>query len=273
MRVQEVSPRHFTTTTAPRNTVLLLRISRGQTRFPNRPVLTERYLIGAAPSCDLCLTGADVPPLHSVIVKEGRTYRWEAMMSRPAVRHNGRVCESFMLADGDRVSVGEVEFAVFIGKFTEIASELGVDPAAATVNAPVHEPPGLNDLDNTPATELVDRLERDLDWIEQFDRRRQLGADALLHAVRRRIAQPVADANAAPIEEFHLIERLERLAAQLAKCTTALERRVEEIATDHRSLSTTLADVLDAEGRLADRLESLLRGIVTTSDEPNRSAA
>jgi hypothetical protein len=250
-------------------------------------VLTERYLIGAAPSCDLCLTGADVPPMHSVIVKEGRTYRWEAMMSRPAVRHNGQVCESFTLTDGDRVSIGGVELDVHIGTLADIAGELGVDPAAVTVNAPVHEAPGLNELDNVPAAELVDRLERDLDWIEQFDRRRELGADALLHAVRRRMPTPASDARTASTDEFQLIERLERLAAQLAKCTTALERRAEEIASDHRSLSATLADVLDAESRLADRLESLVRGLVATPEgcvaanpsraaadvEPNRSAA
>lgn len=269
-QVQEVSPRTFPSTTARKNPVLLLKISRGQTRFPNRPVLTERYLIGAAPTCDLCLTGPGVPPLHSVIVREGRTFRWEAMMSRPALRHNGRDCESFVLHDGDVVSIGGVEFAVQIGPFSGIAGELGVDPAAAAVNSPVHEPPGLV---GTSATELVDRLERDLTWIEQFDRRRQLGAEALLESARSRMAKPAAAHTAAPIEEARLMERLERLAAQLAHCTAALERRVDKIATDHRALSATLSDVLDAEGRLADRLETLLRGIVSTVDEPSRTAA
>jgi Inner membrane component of T3SS, cytoplasmic domain len=272
MPVQEVSPRHFTATPAHKNSVLLLKISRGQTRFPNRPVLTERYLIGAAPTCDLCLTGHDVPPLHSVIVKDGRNYRWEAMMSCPVVRHNGRVCDWFPLEEGDVVSVGHVEFTVHIGTISNMTRELGVAPAV-TVNDPVHEPPGWTDLADAPAPQLVDRLERDLDWIDRFDRRRQLGAGALLDAVRRRIQRPMQDGIPAPADENRLLERLERLAAQLAHCTSALERRVDEIATDHRTLSATLADVLDAEERLADRLESLLRDVVATADEPNRTAA
>jgi hypothetical protein len=274
MLMQEVSPRpRFAPAALSETPVLLLRISRGQTRFPNRPVLVPRYLIGASSSCDLCLAGADVPPLHSVIVRDGSRYRWEALMSRPAVRHNGRGCESFTLADGDQVSIGSVEFTVHLGALSEIADELGLDPSAVSVNAPVHEPPAPADLAEISAPSLVDRLERDLSWIDQFDGRRQLGADAILDAVRKRMTGTAAARNAAPSDEHRLIERLERLAAQLAQCTSALECRMEEIATDHRALSATLSDVLDAEARLADRLESLLRGLVETADEPSRTAA
>jgi hypothetical protein len=207
-----------------------------------------------------------------MIVKEGGRFRWEAMMSRPAVLRNGRATESFTVEDGDRVGIGGVQFDVLLGPLSEIAGELGLDPAAA-VSGPVHEPADLDDLPDLPAPRLVDRLERDLDWIDQFDSRRQLGAAALLDAVRKRFGNSETSREELPAQETRLIERLERLAAQLAHCTSALERRMEEIATDHRTLSATLADVLDAESRLADRLESLLRGIVETANAPSRTAA
>ena len=252
------------------NLVLLLTINQGRSRFPDRPVLGERFLIGGSPSCDLCLSAPEMPPLHSLIVNSGREYHWETMMSDPVVRHNDRVREFFALNEGDHVSIGEITFDVRLRPLSEIAERLGVDPQTLSVNGPADECPGIGELGTSSAANLVNRLERDMRWIEQVDRRRQMGADAVLHTVKRQIA--VSEQSNPLIEEPRLLERLEHLVSQLARFTDGLQRRAGETAAGRRNLAASLETVLDEEWNLTDRIDTLVHGL-TSPDDSNRSAA
>jgi len=253
--------------------VPLLRISRGRTRFPLRPVLTDRFLIGGSPSCDLCLAGADVPPLHSLIVGDGRSFRWEAMLSHPVVLHNGLAQESFPLQDGDRVEIAGVEITIAIQPLTEVAADLGIDPEALTTGSESmvrrDDQPAFSEdcedeaqLEHLTVGELVDRLVSDLSGAEAFQRKRELGAEALLHAagVEALPAVETPDDGSESDAGRQLLGEMKSLVSRMGLCAAELERRAGEIVRGQESLSATLCDVLEAERMLADRLTAVLQG-------------
>lgn len=272
-------PADAATQSATRNSetesaVLLLEITRGQTRYPYRPVLSDRFLIGSSPTCDLCAGGSAMPSLHSMIVCENGEHRWEAVMSRPAVIHNGQPAESFLLKSGDRVVIGSIELAVHAVNRSDI-----VDVPSSQVMPDFNDKP--EDLSLMSAAELLDFMERDCELVDEFETRKQLGMSALLDAVRQHAEvqpaarpKPVVESAPADIDHQQLLVRLEQMAVQLNRCATELERRATAIAADHERLAETLHTVMDAERHLAERLATVLDKLpVASAETGERSAA
>ncbi len=182
---------------------LILEVRRGRTRYRCRPVWGERFLIGSDRHCDLRLGGHGFPPLHSIIVREGRTAWIDAIGHEPALMVNGRPCESTSLADGDRLVIGPFEFVVHFSPQVEHAAAVdnGVESQrnheatlpVGQAGRPAAESSSV-EVGSLSAAELVDELERDMELVEGFEEGRRLGARALA----QRLTEMNVPATAAP---------------------------------------------------------------------------
>lgn len=254
--------------------VLVLEVVRGSTRFPRRPVLTDRFLVGGSPACDLHLGGEELPPYHSLIVHQQGTYRWEAVMPEPAVLHNNRLEDWFELHDGDRVAIGEFELAVHLELIEEVAASVGVraeDLDAADTIA-IQDRSAFELAARMSAEDLVDRLEREMSAVESVEQRQRLGAAALLHAARERVASTAPPSRAGA----SLGERLDAVGERFNRFAAELQRALEAIRNGTSTGSQSIDAVLTAQTRLTGELRSLRTELVAEAgidDDAQRPAA
>ncbi len=240
---------------------VILEILHGRTQFPQRPVAGSRFLIGSGEACDLRLGGTEMPRLHSVLVIDPDEVALEAVASEPPLLVNNQPMTHASLKDGDILTIGVFQIRAHIQPSVVEMVDL--------------ESPATIPLSELSASTLVDYLERDLKEIETYDRRRHLGADALLEAARR---QKRAKTSAAPRPHFPLVQpetadvtspaEHERLGHELDQLAGVLSQLSEEIGhhrTHAAEREATLADVteqlLETQHRLANQLEVLTQQV------------
>lgn len=247
--------------------VLILEITRGKTRNPLRPVLSDRFLIGSAAACDLTLAGS-VPSLHSVIVAEDGGYRWESLCEQSLI-HNGRSTRSTLLTDGDTVVVGEIELTARIVDWST-SRQIESQDDSPQPDTPIEDSSPVPSAADMSAAELVDRLEQEIQLVEQFESRRQLGLEALLQAAAKHV--PAAEAkseHAQPVSDAQVVQQqLGKLVSRLNSCVSSLEERAGEIARERINLAETIALAIQRERELIDRLHALLDDGHTHSRKP-----
>lgn len=273
---------------SPQRPRLLLEVTRGKTRQPIRPVLTPRFLIGSSAACELQLGGSDIPALHSLIVCEKQTFRWERIADSPVLRCNGEATDAIVLQDGDRVTCGCFEFAVRMVPAAENFVPLPErEPQAARKSeAAAGSFPGKRQgvfasqfAGALSAAELADCLEAECREAARFEEGRRLGARALLQSALRRAAEWAA-ATEKPllVDEQQVLAQLQQLLRQLQACVSAVEQGPPAEAFRHQQdLMETWNRVQDAEHHLTRRLSHLLEDLKTaepSADDPvSRSAA
>lgn len=147
-----------------------LRVTRGGTRFPERPIDTERFLIGAGSNCHLKL-GGGIGILHSVVVVRGDVLWIDALISDPPLMVNGKKVRDGELKHGDVIEIGPFQFQL-CKKALEPRNEEPVEEM---------EPESLEDLS---AEELVDRLGEELEQLETIAETQDMGFEALLNAIQ-----------------------------------------------------------------------------------------
>ena len=157
---------------------LVLEVSRGRTRFPQRPVTGPRFLIGSAITCDLRLGGADIPAIHSLIVHSDEGYELETLVGDPELKVNGEVVQQAWLRDGDRIEIGSIELTAMMVAEAPFANQ--------TMSA---DRPALEQM---TTAELVDYIEHEQDQLARHELARHAGAAALLQEVRRLSTQPAS---------------------------------------------------------------------------------
>jgi hypothetical protein len=150
---------------APSSSSFLLVVERGQTRFPQRPIIADRFLIGAGSNCQLQL-GGTIPFLHSIIVPEGDHLWIDAVVADPPLLVNGQQIREGELRRGDVLEIGSFVFSI------------DARPPAATAS-PRPEPESLT------AVQLVDGIHSELERLSQFVDKREQAAKALIDAVTR----------------------------------------------------------------------------------------
>ncbi|MFQ5733747.1 MAG: FHA domain-containing protein [Planctomycetaceae bacterium] len=241
--------------------VLVLDVVRGSTRFPRRPVLTDRFLVGGSPACDLHLGGENLPPYHSLIVHEEGVYRWEAVMPEPAVLHNGRRDEWFELHDGDRVTIGEFELAVHLELIEDVAESVGIEAtdldAADTIT--FQDRSVFELVSKMSAADLADRLEREMAVVEAVERRQRLGAEGLLYAARERVASTAPPSNASADAEASLRGRIDGIVQRFNRFAADLQGALDAVRAGGPAASEHLEAALAAHARLSVELQSLGR--------------
>ena len=94
--------------------VVFLEIKQGRTAFPYRPVQGNRFLIGSASCCDLCLGSQSVPQLHSLLHIDKDEVLLEAVADFPLLKINGEIERSKALSDGDVIEIGRFQLVARI---------------------------------------------------------------------------------------------------------------------------------------------------------------
>ena len=233
---------------------LVLEVSRGRTRFPQRPVTGPRFLIGSAITCDLRLGGGDIPAVHTLIVRSEQGYELETLVGEPPLKVNGEIVQQAWLRDGDRIEIGSIELAARL-----VASAgLSTDPLATD------RPP----LDQMTTAELVDFIELEQDLQARQELSRHAGAAALLREARRLSTKPVQvkplpgtriDRGESEIPRPHTAPRVPvvELKPQVVESTEA-HALGEQMAALSQELRLTLEAAGQREGQYAQSLADLL---------------
>ncbi|MCA8997243.1 MAG: hypothetical protein KDA80_09655 [Planctomycetaceae bacterium] len=189
-------------------------IERGQTQFPERPILGDRFLIGAGSNCHLQL-GGEVPILHSIIVPEGDHLWIDAVVAHPPLLVNGDPVRESELHLGDVIEIGSFVFCL------------------AKAHHP-HAAPLIELSEEPTVAELVAALERELKQVDGAEQRRHSGADALLAAARDARTQEDAGQRDLLVERMMELERREALlqdaARQLAQTQYELSEQLKMLA-------------------------------------------
>ncbi len=264
-------------------TGLVLEIGRGRTEQRRRPVESPRFLIGSSERCDLCLGGAQIPPLHSMILTDGNDAWIEAVAASPELLINGRAERSGRLKDQDRVRIEPFEMIVHLSANAP-AVQTSV-PSSSVASIAQSEATEVGDLS---ALELVERIEAATELVNDFEQRSRLGIDALLAAVEERRARMPADPmtpqrgavlpmSAASAEADHLeLADLESLVGHISDVVSELEKRSGLQWRREAGYRDAVSSLLEAQDRLSRQLEVLLRRVASLNTEraaPERGRA
>lgn len=273
--------------------LLYLEILRGRTRFPRRPVIDRRFLIGGDGNCQLRLGGDDVPPLHSILHVDGRDVWLDALADAPPLTVNGRVERSVRLREDDTVRIGSIEFVVRCIQAERVEKpehEAPTGEASRSGNEATEAPDP--DAKKLSVAQLVERLEREQQLVEEFETGRQRGAESLLHVARARAESLVANrgpagstepaaastgvvaayptrkpvqAGAATADDLQprLLEEIEELIRHLNQFSDELDRRAEDLTDREASDEQAAAALLDAQQTLAAQLDRVLTWLET----------
>lgn len=220
-----------------------LRIERGRTRHPERPITVDRFLIGAGSNCHLQL-GGEMPILHSILVPVDEALWIDAVAPEPRLYVNRKHVQDGPLFAGDLVEIGDFVFSVG-ERVLDLPQFPEIDVADENV-----------DLEELTAEDLADLLREEIRQIEELEASRISGLNALLQAAQAESQQtqpeflesqtPVSVASS-PLNPPLVAEDLDKRAAELDLREAALAERAEQLL------------------RAQERLESYLQQLVAQS--------
>lgn len=239
-----------------------LEIRRGRSQHPLRPIASFPFLIGTGDQCSLQLGGNELPSLHSVITMKSGKLHIECIVPMPPLLVAGCEVESAILTDGDSVHIGDFEFRVQIPENALAMSHLD---EADSFDAIGDRPLGALSTD-----ELLDRLERDMQLVEQFDQGQQAGAEALMDSILAR-AQSLGTAETQqpmpePLEtagESQIAIELERVLDKMTELSLELESRSDRQTQREASYAEAAATLSETQQRLASQLETLTEQVAS----------
>ncbi len=203
-----------------------LRIERGRTKHPERPINEERFLIGAGSNCHLQL-GGEMPILHSVIIPVDAGLWIDAVVKEPQLLVNRSPVRESALHKGDLVEIGDFVFVVderTVG-ISENVVEEDISENIEDENV---------DLREISAEDLIDLLGEEIRAIEEFEAAQVSGADALLETASQAQDLQAIDSLAAELEirSAELARREELLsekASHLQKAQVRLEKYLQQL--------------------------------------------
>ena len=254
---------------------LSFEIARGSTRFPVRPIRTDRFLIGSGQFCDLRLGGEGIPVIHSVIRHDGEEAWIDVLVPSPPLVVNGEIEHSATIGDGDQIRIGCFEFHVQKQKPTlqpdviqQRQTEDEHDIADMLKNELV-EPPKPQELS---AVELVEKLEQEQELVDQYEARREMGARALLQAISERTARLSEADSSQDLSDSRIIPKFESMLQELDRFHASLQGRSEMLEQREISYAKAASTLLEVQQRMADALESMVKQIAILQDGRSQSA-
>ncbi len=252
-----------------------LEIVKGKTRFPVRPLQGDRLTIGAGTCCGLQLSGQSMPILHSVVhIAEGEV-TIEALAPQPRLLLNGIPHQTSVLADGDVITIGPIEFVFRQGQHSQPAmsiSRAGLSGSPAETSAPItpdkrdHSMTNETILKDLSASELVDLIEQDVQMIEQYESRREQGAAALLSQVHQLKDEPEHDQLSVE-EQSDLMADLETMMEELTRFSAELQLRADQLTSRERQYEAAAASLLETQEKLASQLDTTLDHVGSLRDD------
>ncbi len=198
--------------------------------------------------------------LHSLLVIEGKTASLEAVVSEPPLLVNGEVRRHVELTDEDTVTIGDFEFV-----FHRLMSSEPESQVAETELSISHD---AEQLAKCSAADLVSLIEDEASSIDEYQRRREMGAAALLDAAHRlgEGAHPAI----VPMSTFRMTEptvlKIDPLAApastdinlesEFLKRAKQLQEAQQQLSLQLAELTQQIADWQASESRSAQRFSA-----------------
>ena len=243
-----------------------LEIACGKTASPFRPILRDRFLIGAGPRCDLRFGGDDMPLLHSIMHVSAGMICIDPVSDEPQLLVNGQPGPA-ELQSGDEIIIGRFRMILHCAKLAVSGQR---DDVLGEV--PVIEAEKDIDLSELSAVELVELIEREEAMVEEFESGLVAGADALLDAVGRR-ADSLQSAAREPAEE--LIGEIRSAVVSLGQSARQLERPGHLSEQEVRKAAASLLDCQNEMITALDRVLAVIeqRKAAEEPAEPRRHVA
>lgn len=248
-----------------------LEIVRGKTSFPCRPIRTDRFLIGAGSQCDLQLGGASMPMLHCLILATEAEVSIEAFVPVPPLRVDGIRTRSAELQGGELISIGGVDLR-FHARHA-MASQTRAATLRERFDAPHLSPPESTDETAVPSEmtmpQLLDALEAEIQRVTSVEERQELGAMALLEAVRRAGDEETSTATSSDVASLGEADTAHEFVT-LPIDTEALAEREDQIREFGEVLSARATELAEIQERLAIQIDQV-REKVRLMERPDDS--
>jgi len=156
----------------------LLKITRGKTKNPFRPIESDRFLIGAGSCCQLQLSAEEIPMVYAIVHQIQGGYQIEALYNEPRMLVNGSQKQFAILQAGDRLTLGPYEFEYLVEEAEHVLrtraeeSEQKEGSATEPKHAPASSliPPVPSQIEQMSASELVARIEKELELIDDLEK-------------------------------------------------------------------------------------------------------
>ncbi len=253
--------------------LLSFEIARGSTRFPSRPIRTDRFLIGSGQFCDLRLGGEGIPVIHSVIRHDGEEAWIDVMVPSPPLVVNGEIEHTATISDGDQIRIGCFEFhvqepTIQPDAMQQLQTEDGHDIADILKDELVEQPKPQE----LSAVELVEKLEQEQELVDRYEARREMGARALLQAISERAARLSEADRSQDLSDSKILPQIENVLQELDRFHVSLQERSEILEQREISYAEAASTLLEVQQRMADTLESMVKQIAIRPDGRSRSA-
>lgn len=225
----------FTGQIYPNNTVGYFRIASVTGRQPIEPVGIGEFLIGSAAHCHLRFGEAGIPEVHTTLLVDRDIVRLRSSTTNPPILVNGQQETECRLADGDMLELGQHRLL-----FRLAAAEQRITLNEDQFAVPIDSRESANTQDALNAQQLVERLEEQLDLVEELTHSPDDGMLELLKAVTQ-----TGDA------------KPPRQTSQLQEVKLLIQKNQEASRIRLESLTAVLDNVVRQQKLIADTLEVL----------------
>ncbi len=223
----------------PNDTVGYFRVASSARRQPIEPVSIGEFLIGSAAHCHLRFGDDGIPDVHTRVTVERNHVRLTCEVAEPALLVNGTATSECQLFDGDMLEV--------CGQ--RMLFRLAADEGRITLDEEAFLLDASSASQARTAEELVDRLEEQLELVEDLTRTPEDGILELLNAVAQTSARSTKTVvrHAAATFDSAGESDLDHVAGMIQKHHEASRIRLE-------SLTEVLDNVVKQQKLIADTL-------------------
>jgi hypothetical protein len=252
---------------------LVFEITRGRTESPLRPINCDRFLIGAGERCDLRLGGEGIPAVHSVVHIDGDEIWLETLADSPEVRVSGRPTRSAALEPGDELEIGC--FSLTLHRTASARQVAAPTIYAASVSEIVTEDEVADPLDveELTARQLVNLIDQEEALIEEFEARRQMGAQALMDVVKQRFGSTEAE-DSPEVEDRpspgQLLQELQGAILSLNEFAQDFEKRTARLSQQDTQRAAN--SLLDFQQQIVSRLDGVLEKIALLDEADSQQS-
>lgn len=158
-----------------------LEVRDGETADRQRPLVSDRVLIGSGSNCQIQIASAEVAMVHALLTRRAGGWHLEALAADPAVLVNGEPIRACDLRHGDLIGLAGVNLALVCGGRAASGDD-GFDEtdgreAASQAESAADEPAASFDVAAMTAEELVDALDRELSLLSELEGEAALEAE------------------------------------------------------------------------------------------------
>ena len=239
----EARPTPFARGSAPRPKGLLFRVRGGEHDGRRVRLLGARCTVGSAPDCSLRLVAPEIHPVHCLLI---RGHRGTIVRSwSPDTHLNGRPFQDSWLREGDRLSIGPVEFELLAAGSIEDGlpvpgMRLRTQPRP-TRSTRRRQPATPTETDRRPAEihpSTADAEQQFEQHLRQLLEQRQQSA-RLEEELEVQRAEFAAERRQWSEERQQVLDELDAREACLRSLYAEIERERESLASDHQTPDAT----------------------------------